>query len=751
MKKLFAFLLFSFQLLHFLHAQNTLSLLVKNKSEKAALSGAIISLLNSQKVSFSDSTGFAMMEQIPDGPQIIVISSLGYYKQRLPIKFPLPSNNVIVIELEEQSEEMEEVIIVSSRNNIAEEKSAKRVEVIGEDEVEERSNDKPSDVSHVVREQPGVQVQRTSATSGTMNIRLQGLRGRYVQILKDGFPLFGGFASVISVNQIPPIDIRQVEIIKGPASTLYGGDAIAGVINLISRAPTEEPVYDIMANAESALALDAGAYFSQKKKIFGYSLLGMYRYQKEKDWDGDNYSETPLLQRFNLSPQFYFEVSKYCNLNIGLNYTHETRTGGAIPAIEQKDDTLLSYYDKNNTDHASANLKLEYAFRENGILTVRAAYNYFKRSVEIPKYLFNGVQMSSVTEINYRFSKGKHDLVAGLDFRTDWFKEGKDSSLVKRNYNYLTAGLFLQYIYNFSDRTSVEAGFRLDYNNLYKVYPLPHVAFRQKWNEVFTTRLNVGMGYKLPTIFQDESEERAFVNVLPVTANTKPELSLGGTLDLRIKAPIINGLQISLHQLYFLTHIFKPLQSNDSINLPCTSIDCYNLSYTNLNGFQQSKGIETGLSLSYRGLKTSFVYTLTDNNFMRSKVRSIAPLTSKHVFYLLAGYEIKNFSVDVDCYYFSDVKLSNGRIGKGFWELGINTQLSFRHVLLFANLENILNIRQTSYGPIVTSSYSPVRPAFAEIYAPLEGPLFNFGIKLRLGAFSDKNNKVGIEKLSDKD
>ncbi len=725
--------------------------MVKNKSEKAALIGAIISLLNSQKVSFSDSTGFAMMEQIPDGPQIIVISSLGYYKQRLPIKFPLPSNNVIVIELEEQSEEMEEVIIVSSRNNIAEEKSAKRVEVIGEDEVEERSNDKPSDVSHVVREQPGVQVQRTSATSGTMNIRLQGLRGRYVQIIKDGFPLFGGFASVISVNQIPPIDIRQVEIIKGPASTLYGGDAIAGVINLISRTPSEEPVYDIMVNVESALAVDAGAYFSQKKKVFGYSLLSMYRYQKEKDWDGDSYSETPLLQRFNLSPQFYFEVTKYCNLNIGLNYTHETRTGGAIPAIQQKNDTLLSYYDKNNTDHASANLKLEYGFKMNGILTVRAAYNYFKRSVEIPKYLFNGVQMSSVTEINYRFSKGKHDLVAGLDFRTDWFKEGKDSSLVKRNYNYLTAGLFLQYIYNFSDRTSVEAGFRLDYNNLYKVYPLPHVAFRQKWNEVFTTRLNVGMGYKLPTIFQDESEERAFVNVLPVTANTKPELSLGGTLDLRIKAPIINGLQISLHQLYFLTHIFKPLQGNDSINLPCTSIDCYNLSYTNLNGFQQSKGIETGLSLSYRGLKTSFVYTLTDNNFMRSKVRSIAPLTSKHVFYLLAGYEIKNFSVDVDCYYFSDVKLSNGRIGKGFWELGINTQLSFRHVLLFANLENILNIRQTSYGPIVTSSYSPVRPAFAEIYAPLEGPLFNFGIKLRLGAFSDKNNKVGIEKLSDKD
>ncbi len=477
----------------------------------------------------------------------------------------------------------------------------------------------------------------------------------------------------------------------------------------------------------------------------------MHRYQKEKDWDGDNFSETPLLQRFNLSPQFYFDLSERCVLNVGLNYTHETRTGGALPSIQHQSDTAFTYFDQNKTDHASVNLKLEHDFDAQGKLTVRSAYNYFKRSLEIPFYLFAGVQMGSVSEINYCFSRAKHDVVAGVDFRTDIFKEGKDSSATPRNYKYLTAGLFLQYLYNFTEKTSVEAGMRLDYNNKHGVFPLPHAAFRQKWNEVFTTRLNVGMGYKLPTIFQDESEERAFVRVAEMAGNVKPELSLGGTLDLRVKAPVINGFQISLHQLYFLTHIFKPLQMIDTLATHCTGIDCYDLSYTNLNGFQQSKGIETGLSLSYRGFKTSLVYTLTDNNFMRNKVRSVAPLTSKHVVYLLAGYEIKNFSVDVDCYYFSDVKLSDGRTGQGYWELGINTQLSFRHVLLFANLENILNLRQTTYGPIVTSGYTPARPVFAEIYAPVEGPLFNFGIKVRLGAFSKYNTTGGIEKLRDKD
>jgi outer membrane receptor for ferrienterochelin and colicins len=143
---------------------------------------------------------------------------------------------------------------------------------VDNEEVEERSHDKPSDVSHILREQPGVQVQRTSATAGTMNIRLQGLSGRYVQILKDGVPLFNGLSTSIGITQIPPLDLQQVEIIKGPSSTLYGGDAIAGVINLISRQPTETPVYDILFNGESANAYDAGFYGAQKLNGFRFRL-----------------------------------------------------------------------------------------------------------------------------------------------------------------------------------------------------------------------------------------------------------------------------------------------------------------------------------------------------------------------------------------------------------------------------------------------------------------------------------------------
>ena len=133
-------------------------------------------------------------------------------------------------------------------------------------------------------------------------------------------------------------------------------------------------------------------------------------------------------------------------------------------------------------------------------------------------------------------------------------------------------------------------------------------------------------------------------------------------------------------------------------------------------------------------------------------MRSIAPLTSKHIVSILVGYEIKNFFIGIDAYYFSPVKLSDGRVGKQIWEIGLNVQYAFKYMILFANFENIADIRQTSFGPTVFASPAYSHPKFSEIYAPLEGRLFNMGFKLRLGAFSKKNkdDAGGVERIRNK-
>ena len=219
---------------------------------------------------------------------------------------------------------MSEVVVNATRNyQRPQYRAPTDVEVIEEDEVEERSHDKPSDVSHVLQEQPGIQVQRTSSTDGAFGIRLEGLDSKYVQVLQDGLPLFGGLSNVIGITQIPPLDLQQVEIIKGPSSILYGSDAISGVINLVTKTPNETPVYDVMLNGESDIALDAGCYASQRIKWFGYSLTAAYRDQSARDWSGNGFSETPRLDRYILSPELYFFPSPKATLRIGGNYTFE--------------------------------------------------------------------------------------------------------------------------------------------------------------------------------------------------------------------------------------------------------------------------------------------------------------------------------------------------------------------------------------------------------------------------------------------
>src|SRR4029077_11713968 len=129
-----------------------------------------------------------------------------------------------------------------------------------------KNNMRPGNVAMLLHESTGIQVQQTSATSGTASIRIQGLDAKYTQLLKDGFPNFDNFSSGLSVLEIPPLDLKQVEIIKGPASPLFGGGAIAGVINFISKTPKPKPAYIFILNQSNINQTNIGGFASQKWK-----------------------------------------------------------------------------------------------------------------------------------------------------------------------------------------------------------------------------------------------------------------------------------------------------------------------------------------------------------------------------------------------------------------------------------------------------------------------------------------------------
>ena len=218
-----------------------------------------------------------------------------------------------------------------------------RVEAIDEEEVDEKSNMRPSNVSMVLNESTGIKVQQTSATTQTQSVRIQGLDGRYTQILKDGFPAFGGFSGSLSLLDILPLDLKQVEIIKGPSATFYGGGAIAGVVNFVSKEPEDEPVTNMIFNQTSAGGTDFSLFNSRKFKRLGYTLLGSVNYQREYDVDDDDFTELPRTNSFQLSPRLFFYLDERHapdgrQLDLlpepsGRRRVRHPRPGGRLPSV----------------------------------------------------------------------------------------------------------------------------------------------------------------------------------------------------------------------------------------------------------------------------------------------------------------------------------------------------------------------------------------------------------------------------------
>ena len=149
----------------------------------------------------------------------------------------------------EEDEEEDVIIVQGTRSNRRVQDEPIRVEVIAGEEIEEKAIMRPGNIAMLVNETGGVRVQVTSPALGAANIRIQGLEGRYTQLLADNLPLYGGQSASLGLLQIPPTDLGQVEVIKGSASALYGASALGGVINLISKRPGDEFEAEVLANA----------------------------------------------------------------------------------------------------------------------------------------------------------------------------------------------------------------------------------------------------------------------------------------------------------------------------------------------------------------------------------------------------------------------------------------------------------------------------------------------------------------------
>lgn len=706
------------------YAQNTFKAVIKDSEKKEPLMGVTAQVTGTTIATISDENGHIILTGIANGLQEIQFSYIGFAQRTDSFNFPLEDTAPIEILLYEQSVDLEEIVISSTRSTRTIQNIPTRIEFIGSEELDEKGNMKAGDIRMLLAESTGIHVQTTSPTSANASIRIQGLDGRYTQILKDGFPIYSGASSGLGLLQIPPLDLKQVEVIKGSTSTLYGGGAIAGLVNLISKTPTEERDLRFHLNGTSGRGLDINGFYGQKFKKIGTTIFASHNRNGAYDPAQIGLSAIPQFERYVLNPKLFVYFNDKTKMNFGINTTIENRLGGDMLYIKGKGDNTHQYFEENKTQRYSTQFVFDHTVNENSFVQIKNSVSYFNRNTAIPNYEFEGTQTATFTEASYTHSKEKSEWVTGVNIWTDNFKEKQMTAFPLRDYNQTTFGAFVQNSFKATDWLQLETGLRTDYVIDYGAVFLPRISALFQIANGLTSRIGGGFGYKTPTIFTEESERIQYQNIMPIDDNTnKLEKSYGANADINYRTNIGDDWTFSINHLFFYTYLDNPLLLQN--------IATNTYQFINSSGYIHTKGTETNIKIGYDDFKLFLGYTFTDIRLIENGINTENPLTPKHRINSVLMYEIEDkWKIGLEAYYFSPQKLNDGTTGKDYVMCGFMAEKIWERFSLYINFENFLDTRQTRFDNIYTGTIT--NPVFKDIYAPLDGFVINGGIKFRL-------------------
>ena len=730
---LFFFLIIS----NYIFSQNNLPLVIMDSLTNETLPGAIVHLEGTKISSLSDKDGKCTLLAIPKGEYNIIVSFYGYKKAIIPVSIPT-DKTIIVSMILEEAQEIDEIYIEATRANRSVSNLPTRTEVLTE-EIDEAASMEPSKISHLITHSTGIQVQTTSVSSNGAVVRVQGLNGRYTQLLKDGFPLYGGFSGSLDVMQIPPLDLRQVEYIKGSASTLYGGGAIGGLINLISKRPQQEETL-LHLNMSHIGAKDFNSFVSKKFGKFGFTNLASLHLHNPYDADKDGYSDLPEVQKFNFNPKLFFYPTKRAELYLGGMITNESRMGGDIKLINGTiPDSSNFYFDQQKSIRYTSQVQFKYTLAERNTLTIKNSVSSFKRSIQIRQNAsgnfsrFSGEQLNSFSEANYNLTQKNHILNAGLNVYTDRFEEEVLDTNQLRNQEFFTIGGYVNSLWDISKMFSVESGIRLDNvkgkslvgKNDGEFFFLPRISALFKASKSISIRLGGGMGYRMPTIFNEDSEPYGYDKIQAIDlTNVKAERSYGANADFKYQSTFgSEHVLFTFNQMFFYNLITDPILLNADIN--------GELFYTNTGEFMHTQGFESQIKLTVWKFTWFFGYTYTDASIENGATGTNLILTPKHsIKGDLLFVEDEKWRIGWDYEFKSEQLLSSGLKSKSLFTTGIIVERTIDNFVIFLNAENFTDTRQTRYSSLISGPNNT--PQFTDVWAPLDGFFFNAGLKIKL-------------------
>lgn len=739
-------------------AQHTLHGKINFKSD--AKVACVVGIRGTSHILQSDSLGTFRWTNFPASPAVLTCSCPSYQSVAIPLH--LTADTTLTFELLPLSEILDEISVIGQQKTVTRSESPIVTDVFDKKHFEKNTASSFFDVMDRVN---GVRAQVNCNVCGTGDIHINGLEGAYTLIVVDGIPIVGGLSSVYGLSGIPAFLIDRIEISKGPASSIYGSESVAGIIHVYTKKATKQPAINLQhfltSHGETTTDLGISMQIGKRTSVL---TAGNYTYNALKiDHNADNFTDIPLQNRFSIFQKWQIARKENRIFSVSGRMLREQRWGGELnwnPNLIGSDSV---YAESIKTERDELNVVYQLPTKEKLLLTTH--FNrHFQNSFygEMP---FKATQNLIFGQLTWEKTVHKNHFLTGITARQTFYNDNSvitaDTAGIDQPIHTFLPGLFVQHTATSHPKHQLTSSVRLDYHPVHAFIFTPRVAYRYVLNKHQSLRINAGKGFRVVNLFSEDHASLSGARQIEILESLKPEKSASVLIAHSLQKSWKNALFMELNTSLFYTHFNNRIVAD-------YDTDPTKISYKNLDGYAVSRGISVELKVQLnRQLNVDLGTTLMEVNLIEQNQKAQQILTEKFSGNWTVSYSFLRIPLTID--YTGNLigpmrlplagSLDPRPANSATYSIQ-NVQVTYtisKHIAVFGGVKNLLNwtpakgipflIAQANdpFGKeIVLNPNGQVQPTVSNpfglqfdpsyVYAANQGIRFFFGFRVQLVA-----------------
>ncbi|MFN0081150.1 MAG: TonB-dependent receptor [Ferruginibacter sp.] len=607
------------------------------------IEAASIKITNTTIGTVTDSNGFFKLEVLKAGNYTLATTAVGFNKEIQKVNIKEGENTLLQIDLTETESSLNEVVVTGTLKEVRRTESPVPVEVYTPAFF--KKNPTPN-IFDALQNVNGVRPQLNCNVCNTGDIHINGLEGPYTMVLIDGMPIVSSLSTVYGLSGIPNSLVERIEIVKGPASSLYGSEAVGGLINIITKSPAKAAKFsvDVFTTSWQEYNIDMGFKFNAGKKATLLTGVNYFNYKNIIDNNNDQFTDITLQKRISVFQKWNLNRKDNRAFSMAVRFFNEDRWGGDVNWNKSFRGGDSIYGESIYTKRWEFLSNYQLPVKEKIMLSF--SYNNHDQDSRYGNVAYIAQQKIAFSQLTWDKTFKNHDMLAGTALRYTFYDDNTPATtkptLENNPQKTILPGIFLQDEVTLSKKQKILLGFRYDYNTDHGNIYTPRIAYKLTLDKNNIVRLNAGTGFRVVNLFTEDHAALTGARTVEITGALKPEKTYNINLNYLTKIFPANGFFVGLDVTGWYTYFNNRIIGD-------FDTDPNKIIYNNLTGFAESKGISANADVTFtNGLKILAGVTFQDVSTTNNGSKQQQILTEKFTGTWAVSYKIKTLNLGID-------------------------------------------------------------------------------------------------------